>query len=168
MDIKKLSTDLGVRRIDESHYQELKNLNLLDIPRIKKCLTERERKLKTPKDEIEKNVKLIARAIKLRLFSDSRYPIAKRLGKVLRRMVVNELCLIDYSQYEQAIILDVSKYTIRRDIRAIDKIPNNTWWQKVSTEGNIGIPITKEWEFTSPPYPHDVFDDGSGVNGDGI
>jgi len=166
MDIKRLSTDLGVTKMPKARYEELRNLNPLDFPEIKKCLTERERKLGTPEDEIENNVKLNARAMKCRLFTDSRFPRAKWLGTKLRRMAVYQLSLLGYTQSEQAIIFDISPYTIRRDIRSNDTIPNRDWWRESITAKKDSFPITKVWEYTSTPCPHDEIDDESGMNGD--
>lgn len=147
MDIKRLSTDLGVTKMPKARYEELRNLNLLDILGIKKRLTERERKLGTPEDEIENNVKLNARAMKCRLFTDSRFPRAKWLGTKLRRMAVYELSLLDYSQIEQSVIFDVSPYTIRRDIKSNDNIPNRHWWRESINAKKDSFPITKEWDY---------------------
>ena len=118
MDITRLSTDLGVTKMSKEHYEELRNLNLLDIPEIKKCLIEREKMLGHAEDKIENNIKVIAKAITTRLFTDSKIPQVKWLGAKLRRMVGYQLGLLGYTQSELAVIFDVSPYTIRTDIRS--------------------------------------------------
>jgi len=149
VDIKSLSTDLGVTKMEKARDKELRNLKLLDFPEIKKCLIEREKKLGTPEDEIENNVQLNAMAIKRRLFTDSRFPRAKWLGTKLRRMAVYQLSLLGYTQSEQAVIFDVSPYTIRRDIRLNDPIPNRDWWRESITAKKDSFPKTKEWDYYS-------------------
>ncbi len=150
MQIKDLSTELGVEPIDDARIHELKNLNLLEIPGIRRRLSERERKLGTTEEEIENQVRLTANAIKSCLYSRSYYPYAKRLGKELRRMVVHELCLKHYRHNEIKIILGVSGYTVRRDIRATKAIKKKEWWYQIFSWENMEFLVTKEWEFYTP------------------
>ena len=165
MDITRLSTDLGVTKMSKEHYEELRNLNLLDIPGIKKCLIEREKMLGHAEDKIENNINVIAKAITTRVFTDSRIPQVKWLGTKLRRMVGYQLGLLGYTQSELAVIFDVSPYTIRTDIRSNEYIPDGEWWRVIASWEKIGIPVIKEWDYTSTSTPHDEADSKSGVKG---
>ena len=149
MDINRLSTDIGVTKMDESRKKELRNLNLLEIPEIKKSLIEREKALGHSEDEINENIKLIATAIKYRTFTDSRDPHVKWLGTELRRLAGNELTLLDYTEIEQSVIFDVSKDTIRRDIKANENFPNRQWWRKPFSPKETHFSITKDWDYYS-------------------
>jgi len=147
VDIKRLSTDLGVKPIEDTSYHKLKNLKLLEIPGIRRRLTERERMLGTTEEKVENWVQITANAIKCRIYSRSHYPYAKKLGRELRRIAVNELFLENYRDHEMAIILGVSRKTIRRDIRDSKEISKKEWWYQVFNLEKKGFLITKDWEF---------------------
>lgn len=150
----------------EKRYKELRNLNLLDVPAIKKSLIARERALGHPEDEIDENIELIASAIKLRTFTDSRDPHVKWLGTEVRRLAVDELCLLNYTESELVVILDISKDTIRRDIQSNNEILNRQWWRKPSYSKKTRFPITKDWESTSQQCQSGESDEVC-LNGDG-
>jgi len=149
VDINRIAIDVGVSKMSKERYKELRNLNLLDVPTIKKSLIHRERTLGHSEDKIEENIKLIASGIKLRTFTDSRNPFVRRIGTSVRKLAVYELCLLDYTESELVVILDVSKDTIRRDIQSIeDDILSRQWWRKPTKTS--GFQITQEWESSSP------------------
>ena len=140
--------------MDEAHYTELRNLNLLDVPAIKKSLIDRERTLGHSEDKIDENIKLIATGIKLRTFTDSRNPYVRHIGTTVRKLAVYELCLLNYTELELVVIFDVSKDTIRRDVQSFkDDILSRQWWRSPSQMS--GYQVTQEWESSSLAYTSD-------------